>query len=65
MNEQALDSFDLDHAQCTQSFMEWMKKERPIDEVPGSDHERRIAWYAFREGWNAARSPSTGSTGEK
>jgi hypothetical protein len=33
-----------------------MRTERPVDEIPGTDHERRIAWYAFREGWKAAKA---------
>jgi hypothetical protein len=63
-DEQALGSFDLDHAKCTEAFMAWMKKEKPIDEIPGSDHERRLAWYAFREGWAAKAPESTGPRSE-
>jgi hypothetical protein len=46
------------------AFIAWMKKDRPIDEVPGSQNERRIAWYAFLEGWNASKaSVDTGPSG--
>jgi len=56
------DGYEIDEA-LDRAFLAWVKRERPIDEVPGSDHERRISWYAFREGWIAAKA--SGSTGDK
>jgi hypothetical protein len=51
-------------SEIDEAFMAWMKKDRPIDEVPGSEHERLIAWYAFREGWEAGKaSVDTGPSG--
>lgn len=46
---------DQEYAKLDEAFKAWMLSPRPIDEVPGSDHERRLAWYAFREGWIAAK----------